>query len=87
MSTFFQASIEEDLRLANLANRTKKEKYKLYAVRVMVNLLVLGLSVLSAYLIFMTSQMSIEVGCGATLILCVYTITTTIQHRVFLKVS
>lgn len=55
-----EASIEEDLRLANLANRTKKEKYKLYAVRVMVNLLVLGLSVLSAYLIFMTSQISIE---------------------------
>lgn len=55
-----EASIAEDLRLATLANRTKKEKYKLYAIRFMVNLMVLGLSVLSAYLIFMASQVSIE---------------------------
>ena len=75
---FFQASIAEDLRLATLANRTKKEKYKLYAVRFMVNLMVLGLSVLSAYLIFMASQVSIEVRCGVShFLLCVLAISIT----------
>ena len=76
---FFQASIAEDLRLATLANRTKKEKYKLYAIRFMVNLMVLGLSVLSAYLIFMASQVSIEVRCGVShFLLCVLAISITI---------
>ena len=75
---FFQASIAEDLRLATLANRTKKEKYKLYAIRFMVNLMVLGLSVLSAYLIFMASQVSIEVRCGVShFLLCVLAISIT----------
>ena len=76
---FFQASIAEDLRLATLANRTKKEKYKLYAIRFMVNLMVLGLSVLSAYLIFMASQVSIEVRCSVShFLLCVLAISITI---------
>ena len=76
---FFQASIAEDLRLATLANRTKREKYKLYAIRFMVNLMVLGLSVLSAYLIFMASQVSIEVRCGVShFLLCVLAISITI---------
>ena len=45
----------------------------------MVNLMVLGLSVLSAYLIFMASQVSIEVRCGVShFLLCVLAISITI---------
>ncbi|KAL9981399.1 hypothetical protein ACROYT_G010099 [Oculina patagonica] len=55
-----ETDLEEDFRLATLAQRTKKQIYKLYALRIFVNLMVLGLSGLSAYLIFMASQMSIK---------------------------
>ncbi|KAJ7386964.1 Transmembrane channel-like [Desmophyllum pertusum] len=51
---------KKDFRLATLAKRTRKQTYKLYAIRIVVNLLVLGLSALSAWLIFMASQMSIK---------------------------
>jgi len=54
-----EANLEEDFRLANVAQRTQKEIYKLYATRILVNLIVLALSALSAYLIFMAAQMSI----------------------------
>lgn len=59
--TYFQADLAEDFRLANLAKRTTKEKYQIYAIRTVANLIVLGLSALSAYLIFMAAQISIQV--------------------------
>ncbi|KAM7443038.1 Transmembrane channel-like [Porites harrisoni] len=55
-----EADLAEDFRLANLAKRTTKEKYQIYAIRTVVNLIVLGLSALSAYLIFMAAQISIQ---------------------------
>ncbi|XP_020629472.1 transmembrane channel-like protein 7 [Orbicella faveolata] len=54
-----EVDLAEDLRLATLAQRTKKEIYKLYAIRILVNLIVLGLLGVSAYLIFMASQLSV----------------------------
>lgn len=57
----FQADLAEDLRLATLARRTKIEIYKLYAIRILVNLIVLGLLGVSAYLIFIASQLSVTV--------------------------
>ena len=44
-----------------MAKRTKTEIYKLYAIRILVNLIVLGLLGVSAYLIFMASQLSVTV--------------------------
>ena len=57
----YKADLAEDFRLANLAKRTRKEKYKIYAIRIVVNLIVLGLSALSAYLIYIATQVSIKV--------------------------
>lgn len=54
-----EADLAEDLRLATLARRTKMEIYKLYAIRILVNLIVLGLLGVSAYLIFIASQLSV----------------------------
>ena len=55
------ADLAEDFRLATLARRTKMEIYKLYAIRILVNLIVLGLLGVSAYLIFIASQLSVTV--------------------------
>lgn len=68
---FTQANLEEDFRLANLAQRTQKEIYKLYATRILVNLIVLALSALSAYLIFMAAQMSITVHYSVCKWICI----------------
>lgn len=54
-----EADLAEDLRLAALAERTKMEIYKLHAIRILVNLTVFALLGVSAYLIFMASQLSV----------------------------
>lgn len=59
-----EANLEEDFRLANEAKRTQKAIYKLYTIRIFVNLIVFGLSCLSAYLIFRASQLSIQTSQG-----------------------
>ena len=50
------------MRVASLAKMTQRDKYEMYAVRVLVNLVVLGLFALSTYLIFFAAQISINVS-------------------------
>lgn len=59
-----EANLEEDFRLANEAQRTRRAMYKLYGTRILVNLIVIALSCLSAYLIFSASQLSIKTSQG-----------------------
>ena len=62
MPSDFQGDLSEDFRLAALAQRSTEEKYKMYAIRLVVNLFVLVISGGAAWLIYQATQISIQVS-------------------------